>query len=166
MHSKDVGEHSSCVAGGTNYARNDHGSPSSLSTGLAARPGRGKASGRRDGRQGLVFHFDQIHCFSGRLFVLSHHRGDRLSWFLAVSLVLLILANLVAQFGINLWNRAIFDALEKRDSATVLYLSAVFFPLAAASVLFGVTNVWARMATQRRWRAWAWRSRKPSCSRS
>ena len=84
----------------------------------------------------------------------SHHRGDRLAWFLAVSLVLLILTNLAAQFGINLWNRAIFDALEKRDSASVLYLSAVFFPLAAASVLFGVTNVWARMATQRRWRAW------------
>jgi putative ATP-binding cassette transporter len=66
----------------------------------------------------------------------------------------LIVANLAAQFGINLWNRAIFDALEKRDSATVFYLSAVFFPLAAVSVMFGVTNVWARMATQRRWRAW------------
>ncbi|HEY0299947.1 MAG TPA: ABC transporter ATP-binding protein/permease, partial [Rhizomicrobium sp.] len=34
------------------------------------------------------------------------------------------------------------------------YLAAVFFPLACASVLFGMTNVWARMTTQRRWRAW------------
>ena len=84
----------------------------------------------------------------------SRKHGDRLAWILLVSLVLLILVNLAAQFGINLWNRAIFDALEKRDSATVFYLSAVFFPLAAASVIFGVTNVWARMATQRRWRAW------------
>ena len=66
----------------------------------------------------------------------------------------MIFANLAAQFGINLWNRAIFDALEQRDSTTVLYLSGVFFPLAAASVLFGVTNVWVRMSTQRRWRAW------------
>ena len=57
-------------------------------------------------------------------------------------------------YGINLWNRKIFDALEKRDSATVLYLAGVFFPLAAVSVAFGVTNVWARMTTQRRWRAW------------
>ena len=36
----------------------------------------------------------------------------------------------------------------------MLFLSGVFFPLAAASVAIGVTNVWARMTTQRRWRAW------------
>ncbi len=84
----------------------------------------------------------------------SRHRGDRLAWVLTISLIVLILANLAAMYGINLWNRAIFDALEKRDSATVLYLAGVFFPLAAVSVAFGVTNVWARMTTQRRWRAW------------
>lgn len=84
----------------------------------------------------------------------SRQRGDRLAWLLTASLVVLILVNLGALYGINLWNRAIFDALEKRDSGTVLYLAAVFFPLAFASVLFGVTNVWARMTTQRRWRAW------------
>ena len=84
----------------------------------------------------------------------SRHRGDRLAWLLTASLVILILVNLGAMYGINLWNRAIFDALEKRDSGTVLHLAAVFFPLAFASVLFGVINVWARMTTQRRWRAW------------
>lgn len=84
----------------------------------------------------------------------NRKRGDRLAWILLVGLVVLIVANLAAQLGINFWNRAIFDALEKRDGAKVLYLSAVFFPLAAVSVMFGMTNVWARMATQRRWRAW------------
>lgn len=84
----------------------------------------------------------------------SRQRGDRLAWLLTISLIVLILVNLGAMYGINLWNRAIFDALEKRDSGKVLYLAAVFFPLAFASVLFGVTNVWARMTTQRRWRAW------------
>ncbi len=84
----------------------------------------------------------------------SRSRGDRLAWILLVGLVVLIFAHLAAQFGINLWNRAIFDALEKRDGATVLFLSAAFFPLAAASVMFGVMNVWVRMTTQRRWRAW------------
>ena len=84
----------------------------------------------------------------------SRHRGDRLAWLLTASLVILILVNLGAMYGINLWNREIFDALEKRDSGKVLYLAAVFFPLAFASVLFGVTNVWARMTAQRRWRAW------------
>ena len=84
----------------------------------------------------------------------SRQRGDRLAWLLSFSLVVLILVNLAAMYGINLWNRAIFDALEKREADKVFYLSAVFLPLAAASVLFGVTNVWARMTTQRRWRAW------------
>ena len=58
------------------------------------------------------------------------------------------------QYGINVWNRKIFDAIEKRDSATVLWLSAVFFPLAFASVALGVAQVFARMGIQRRWRAW------------
>ena len=84
----------------------------------------------------------------------SRHRGDRLAWVLTLSLMLLILVNLAAMYGINIWNRAIFDALEKRQGATVLYLAAIFFPLAGASVLFGMTNVWVRMTTQRRWRAW------------
>ena len=43
MHSEDVREYSSCVAGGANYARDDHGSPSSRSTGLAKRRDRKKA---------------------------------------------------------------------------------------------------------------------------
>lgn len=80
--------------------------------------------------------------------------GDRLAWLLLIGLLILILLTVAAQYGINLWNRAIFDALERRDSSTVLYLSALFFPLAAASIGFGVINVYARMSTQRRWRAW------------
>jgi putative ATP-binding cassette transporter len=84
----------------------------------------------------------------------SPQRGDRLAWLLLFGLLVLILANLAALYGINLWNRAIFDALEKRDAPKVLYLAGVFLPLAAASVLFSMTNVWVRMTTQRRWRAW------------
>src|SRR2546425_11538786 len=56
--------------------------------------------------------------------------GDRLAWILSIGLLVLIVANVGLQYGINVWNRAIFDAIEKRDSATVYYLSAVFFPLA------------------------------------
>src|SRR5437588_4543986 len=71
-----------------------------------------------------------------------------------IGLAVLIVANVGFQYGINVWNRAIFDAIEKRDSATVFYLSAVFFPLAAGSVLLGVAQVFARVGIQRRWRAW------------
>ena len=82
------------------------------------------------------------------------HDGDRLAWILSFSLVLFVLVTIGAQYGINLWNRHIFDALEKKDSATVLWLSAIFFPLAAATVTFGVVNVYVRMSLQRRWRTW------------
>src|SRR5690349_9130371 len=80
--------------------------------------------------------------------------GDRLAWLFTIGLLLLIVANVGFQYGINVWNRAIFDAIEKRDSATVYYMTAVFFPLAIGSVLLGVAQVFARMAIQRRWRAW------------
>ncbi|HEY3031173.1 MAG TPA: ABC transporter ATP-binding protein/permease [Bradyrhizobium sp.] len=80
--------------------------------------------------------------------------GDRLAWILSIGLLVLIVANVGFQYGINVWNRAIFDAIEKRDSATVFYLSAVFFPLAIGSVALGMTQVITRMGIQRRWRAW------------
>lgn len=80
--------------------------------------------------------------------------GDRLAWIFTIGLLILIVANVGFQYGINVWNRAIFDAIEKKDSATVFYLSAVFFPLAIGSVLLGVAQVFSRMGIQRRWRAW------------
>src|SRR6266567_8896811 len=80
--------------------------------------------------------------------------GDRLAWMFSIGLVVLIVANVGFQYGINVWNRAIFDAIERRDSGTVFYLTAVFFPLAIGSVALGVAQMFARMNIQRRWRAW------------
>jgi putative ATP-binding cassette transporter len=80
--------------------------------------------------------------------------GDRLAWLLPLALLSIVVLNLGAQYGINLWNRIIFDALERRDADTVFFLSAIFLPLAATTVALGVAAVYARMTTQRRWRAW------------
>lgn len=80
--------------------------------------------------------------------------GDRLAWLLSGCLLLFVVGSICAQYGINVWNRHIFDALEKRDAGAVMWLSAVFFPLAATAVTFGVINVFVRMSLQRRWRAW------------
>ena len=80
--------------------------------------------------------------------------GGRRSWLLTGAILLLILLNLAASYGMNIWNRAIFDALEKRDAATVFFVSMVYFPLLAASVCLVVAQVYARMTTQRRWREW------------
>jgi vitamin B12/bleomycin/antimicrobial peptide transport system ATP-binding/permease protein len=80
--------------------------------------------------------------------------GDKMAWPFSIGLLLLIVGTVGFQYGINVWNRAIFDAIEKRDSATVFHLTAIFFPLAVGSVVFGVAQVFARMGIQRRWRAW------------
>ncbi|QQS12198.1 MAG: ABC transporter ATP-binding protein/permease [Rhodospirillales bacterium] len=80
--------------------------------------------------------------------------GDRFAWWLPAALLVVVLLTLLAQYGINRWNKAIFDALERRDPGTVYYLATIFVPLAAASVAFGVGAVFLRMATQRRWRTW------------
>src|SRR3954454_8793601 len=80
--------------------------------------------------------------------------GNRLAWVFSAGLLILIVGHVGFQYGINVWNRAMFDAIEKRDSATVFYLSAVFFPLAIGSVVLGVAQVFARMGIQRRWRGW------------
>ncbi|HEV2153437.1 ABC transporter ATP-binding protein/permease [Bradyrhizobium sp.] len=80
--------------------------------------------------------------------------GDRLAWPFSIGLVVLIVLTVGFQYGINVWNRAIFDAIEKRDASTVFHLTAVFFPLAIGSIVLGVAQVFARMGIQRRWRAW------------
>ena len=80
--------------------------------------------------------------------------GGRRSWLLTGAILLLILLNLAASYGMNIWNRAIFDALEKRDASTVFFVSMVYFPLLAVSVCLVVAQVYARMTTQRRWREW------------
>lgn len=80
--------------------------------------------------------------------------GDRLAWPFTIGLLTPIVGTVAFQYGINVWNRSIFDAIEKRDSATVFHLTAIFFPLAIGSVILAVAQVYARMAIQRRWRAW------------
>ena len=80
--------------------------------------------------------------------------GPRMSWFLPGLILLTILLNLAASYGMNVWNRAIFDALQRRDADVVLFVSLIYFPLLAASVALVVTQVYAKMTTQRRWRSW------------
>src|SRR5207245_7467088 len=64
------------------------------------------------------------------------------------------LVSLAASYGMNRWHRVIFDALQAKDSDTVLQLSILYLPLLAGSVFLTVTQLWARMTMQRRWREW------------
>ncbi len=79
---------------------------------------------------------------------------SHMAWFLSVALLVVILLNLAASYAMNQWNRSIFDALEKKEAATVLTLSLVYLAILAFSVAFAVAQVYARMTLQRRWRQW------------
>ncbi|EJC82397.1 ABC-type uncharacterized transport system, permease and ATPase component [Rhizobium leguminosarum bv. trifolii WSM2297] len=80
--------------------------------------------------------------------------GDKLAWPCTLGLLALIGINVAFQYGINLWNRAIFDAIERHDAGTVYFLSAVFLPLVLGTVAVVTTQVALRMMIQRRWRSW------------
>jgi len=81
-------------------------------------------------------------------------RAARVSWVLSGILLLIVLLNLAASYGMNLWLRVIFDALQTRDSNKVLELSMLYLPLLAGSVFLSVMQLCARMTMQRRWREW------------
>lgn len=89
---------------------------------------------------------------SGRQFWSGNQR--RIAWIMTAAVVVLVVAQIAISYRINVWNREIFNALEKKDGAAVLYQSGLFIPLAAISIAIAVAVVWARLRTQRRWRAW------------
>src|SRR5262245_36761938 len=81
-------------------------------------------------------------------------RGIRLAWPLSAVLLLIILLNLGASYGMSLWHRVIFDALQAKDADSVLLLAMPYVPLRAGRVLVRIVLICARMTMQRRWRAW------------
>ena len=78
----------------------------------------------------------------------------RVAWPLTLAVTAFALANLTLQYRLNVWHRAMFDALDKRDGAGVLSQTLVFFPLIAAVVGVAAVLTLAKMTLQRRWRAW------------
>ncbi|WP_245294758.1 ABC transporter ATP-binding protein/permease [Rhizobium rhizosphaerae] len=81
-------------------------------------------------------------------------QGDRLAWPCCIGLLVLIGANVAFQYGINVWNRGLFDAIEQKNAGQVYSLGALFPPLVLGSVLLVTTQVFVRMLIQRRWRSW------------
>jgi putative ATP-binding cassette transporter len=89
---------------------------------------------------------------SGSQFWRGPHR--RTAWFLTFALLATIVVQIVIQYQLTAWNRAIFDALENRN-AEVVWRQALIFPLVAvASVTSWVVLIYLRMTMQRRWRRW------------
>ena len=84
----------------------------------------------------------------------SSKRSWKVAWLMTAVLIALVVGQLIFQYQLNVWNKAIFDALEKKDGAAVLHQAMLFVPLAVGSIAVAVAVVYARMRMQRRWRAW------------
>ena len=76
------------------------------------------------------------------------------AWSLILLLVVIVVLQLVVQYALNYWSRDFFDAFGRRDGSAVWTEVLIFLPLIAASIVLAILSVWARMATQRRWRDW------------
>ena len=76
------------------------------------------------------------------------------AWGLSAGLLLVIVLLVGATYLMNLWNRAIFDGLQNKDSSAVAWLSVIYFILLAISVALSATQTYLRMALQRFWRNW------------
>lgn len=81
-------------------------------------------------------------------------RGSWVPWTLIGLLILCVVAQLLVQYRLNVWNRDFFDALEKRNGAGIRHQTYLLPGLAACSIFLAAFAVWARMTFQRRWRGW------------
>lgn len=81
-------------------------------------------------------------------------RGSARAWLLTAGLLAIILAIVGAAYAMNVWNREIFDALEKRNAPVVGKLALIYVVILAVSVVFSILQVQLRTALQRAWRRW------------
>jgi putative ATP-binding cassette transporter len=76
------------------------------------------------------------------------------AWLLSFGVLGLVIADLLIQVGINRWNGLFFDALERKDTATVLYGMQLILALAVAAAASGAAFVQCKMRLQVEWRQW------------
>lgn len=96
-----------------------------------------------------------------RLFLLSGSGFWRrrsgvpgVAWTLSLGLLGVTCALLVASYAMNVWNRHIFDALDRRDSPAIAQLALLYGAILLVSVALSIFQVYLRTTLQRRWRAW------------
>jgi vitamin B12/bleomycin/antimicrobial peptide transport system ATP-binding/permease protein len=78
----------------------------------------------------------------------------RRAWLLTAGLATSLILSTYITVQMNHWNRWFFDALEKKDVATVSQAVLVFFLIVAAMAAIGVGIVLTRETLQVRWRQW------------
>jgi putative ATP-binding cassette transporter len=78
---------------------------------------------------------------------------SRVAWPLTVSMGAVVLASLAITYGLNLWNRHFFDALQAKDTRVALHQTLLFPLLVGGYLAMCVFAMWVRMTLQRTWRA-------------
>src|SRR5689334_23424706 len=71
-------------------------------------------------------------------------RGDRRAWPYTAGLAVILLLGLYLSYRMNVWNRDVFNALEKKDPSEVGLQALIYFPLLAASVFCSVAALYCR----------------------
>jgi putative ATP-binding cassette transporter len=99
-------------------------------------------------KRNLIRRFWQV---AGQFWV-GHSRYR--AWMLSAGLFGIVICVVGAAYAMNSWHRALFDSLQARDTATVAWLSMIYFVILAFSVTLSVCQVYLRMALQRSWRAY------------
>jgi vitamin B12/bleomycin/antimicrobial peptide transport system ATP-binding/permease protein len=84
----------------------------------------------------------------------SRRKGDTRAWWMTAFLAIVLVLTLLVQYRTNVWNRDLFNALERKDSGEVLAQAILYLPLIAAGVFLALAGLYARMTTQRLWREW------------
>jgi putative ATP-binding cassette transporter len=93
-------------------------------------------------------------------FSLGFWRGDtrRRAFILSGAVLFFLLANLGAALAVNRWNKFFFDALERKDVATVTFAIGLVLVLVVVSAATSAGLLHARMQLQVRWRQWLTRA--------
>src|SRR5262245_61924219 len=103
------------------------------------------------GKQGRQYH---LACFWDAALGFWRTGARSTAWPLTIAVLAVTVVNLGVQYMINTWHRTMFDAIEHKDASAVWHQSLIFVPLTVANVTLAVAALWARLTTQRAWRAW------------
>jgi vitamin B12/bleomycin/antimicrobial peptide transport system ATP-binding/permease protein len=76
------------------------------------------------------------------------------AWSLTLIGLVLVVGNIAAQYGINVWNRTFFNALERHDQTIAYRAILLFFILVFFAALVAVLQLIFRMKLQILWRQW------------
>jgi vitamin B12/bleomycin/antimicrobial peptide transport system ATP-binding/permease protein len=78
----------------------------------------------------------------------------RTAWFWSIAALLVLFANLAVNVGYNRWNKWFFDALERKDTDTLVSATFVGLVLVVVGAGYAVLMTRCRMTLQVKWRQW------------